>query len=85
MRKVGTLKMEPDRKVVSSMSATQWNITVDIDEQEDTTMAYASLRTPAGHEVTGAGQAQRNPHDPSVPEIGDELAVSRALRTSPND
>ena len=62
------------------MSATQWSITVDIDEQDDTTMAYASLRTPAGHDVNGVGQAQRNPHDPSVSAIGDELAVSRALR-----
>ena len=30
--------------------------------------------------MTGVGQAQRNPLDPSVPEIGDELAVARALR-----
>ena len=58
----------------------QWSITVDIDEQEDTTLAHVSLRTPAGHDVTGVGQAQRNPMDPSVPEIGDELAVARALR-----
>ncbi|GAA1758924.1 DUF1876 domain-containing protein [Agromyces humatus] len=63
------------------MSATkQWSITVDIDEQEDTTLANVSLRTPTGHEVSGVGHAQRNPLDPSVPEIGDELAVSRALR-----
>jgi hypothetical protein len=26
------------------------------------------------------GEAHRNPLDPSVPEIGDELAVARALR-----
>ena len=63
------------------MSATkQWSITVDIDEQEESTLAQVSLRTPTGHDVTGVGEAQRNPHDPSVPEIGDELAVSRALR-----
>ena len=63
------------------MDATKhWSITVDIDEQEDTTLAHASLRTPAGQDVTGVGQAQRNPLDPSVPEIGDELAVARALR-----
>ena len=63
------------------MSATkQWSITVDIDEQEDTTLANVSLRTPTGHDVTGIGEAQRNPMDPSVPDIGDELAVARALR-----
>jgi hypothetical protein len=58
----------------------QWSITVDIDEQDDTTLAHVSIRSPAGHDVTGVGQAQRNPLDPSVPEIGDELAVARALR-----
>ena len=58
----------------------QWSITVDIDEHDDTTLAHVSIRTPAGHDVTGVGQAQRNPLDPSVPEIGDELAVARALR-----
>jgi hypothetical protein len=64
------------------MPATKhWSITIDIDEQdEDTTLAHVSLRTPAGQDVTGVGQAQRNPLDPSVPEIGDELAVARALR-----
>lgn len=63
------------------MSATkQWSITVDIDEQEDTTLAHVSMRTPTGQDVTGIGEAQRNPLDPSVPEIGDELAVARALR-----
>lgn len=63
------------------MDATKhWSITVDIDEEENTTLAHVSLRTPAGTDVTGAGQAQRNPLDPSVPEIGDELAVARALR-----
>lgn len=57
-----------------------WSITVDIDEEENTTLAHASLRTPAGQDVNGVGKAERNPLDPSVPEIGDELAVARALR-----
>lgn len=63
------------------MSATkQWSITVEIDEDDDHTLAEVSLRTPGGQDVTGVGRAERNPLDPSVPEIGDELAVSRALR-----
>ena len=63
------------------MDATkQWSVTVEIDEEENTTLAHASLRTPAGQDVTGVGKAERNPLDPSVPEIGDELAVARALR-----
>ncbi|MFE6965512.1 MULTISPECIES: DUF1876 domain-containing protein [unclassified Agromyces] len=62
------------------MDATkQWSVTVDIDEEENTTRAEATVRTPAGREVTGVGKADRNPLDPNVPAIGDELAVARAL------
>lgn len=63
------------------MDATKlWTVTVEIDEEENTTMASASVRTPAGLDVTGVGKADRNPVDPNVPETGDELAVARALR-----
>jgi hypothetical protein len=63
------------------MSATkQWSVTVDIDEEDNHTSAEVILRTPAGLEVTGVGKAARNPLDPDVPAIGDELAVARALR-----
>jgi hypothetical protein len=63
------------------MDATKlWMVTVEIEEEENTTMANANLRTPAGLLVTGVGKADRNPLDPNVPEIGDELAVARALR-----
>jgi Domain of unknown function (DUF1876) len=30
-------------------------------------------------ELTGVGLARRSPEDPDVPQIGDELAVARAL------
>jgi hypothetical protein len=63
------------------MTATkQWSVTVEIDEEENTTLAHASIRTPSGQDVTGTGKADRNPLDPNVPAIGDELAVARALR-----
>ncbi|ACQ78741.1 Domain of unknown function DUF1876 [Beutenbergia cavernae DSM 12333] len=63
------------------MDATKhWSIAVEIDEHDDTTRAQARLETAAGREVRGLGHAQRNPLDASVPEIGDELAVARALR-----
>jgi hypothetical protein len=63
------------------MTATkQWNVTVEIDEDENTTLAHASMRTPAGQDVSGDGKADRNPIDPDIPTIGDELAVARALR-----
>ncbi|WP_353807633.1 DUF1876 domain-containing protein [Agromyces sp. SYSU T00194] len=63
------------------MHATKlWDVTVEIDEEEDSTTALASILTPSGREVTGSGKAARNPLDPDVPAIGDELAVARALR-----
>lgn len=58
--------------------AKQWPIEIFIDEHEQRTRAKARLRT---HDTTlvGVGLARLNPADPNVPEIGDELAVARAL------
>lgn len=62
------------------MTATKrWNVDVYIDEHEDTTRAEARLRTRDDTQLTGVGTAHRNPSDVDVPEIGDELAVARAL------
>jgi hypothetical protein len=41
--------------------------------------AHAVLTTSAGTSLDGRGEARRNPHDPAVPEVGEELAASRAL------
>lgn len=61
------------------MKAKQWTVQVYISEDGDDTCARAVLTTRDGTGLTGTGRAHRNPADPSVPEIGDELAVSRAL------
>lgn len=76
------------------MTATkQWNIDIVIEEEDDQTRAQARL-LPARREpaetaggpvatevgrLVGVGLARRNPSDPDVPRIGDELATSRAL------
>jgi len=61
--------------------AKRWTVDVFIDEHDDErrTRAEARLQTPERIGLTGIGSARRNPVDPEVPEIGDELAVSRAL------
>lgn len=61
--------------------ARRWTVDIVIDEHHDErrTRAEARLHTPDRIGLTGSGQARRNPGDPEVPEIGDELAVSRAL------
>ncbi|MFF0200701.1 DUF1876 domain-containing protein [Streptomyces sp. NPDC005017] len=63
----------------------QWNVQIYITEDGDDTRARAVLTTgdmggtDETDTVTGRGTARRSPLDRPVPEIGDELAASRAL------
>lgn len=61
------------------METTQWHIELYLTEDGTTTRADAVLRTSAGTEVRHSGVARRSPEDRDVPEIGEELAVCRAL------
>lgn len=49
-----------------------------IDEDDDRTEAKVTLRLD-GREFAAWGRARRNPDDPSVPLIGEELALARAM------
>ncbi len=55
-----------------------WCVEVSIDEHSGLTRAKARLRWRA-KELVGVGMARLNPADRNVAEIGDELAVARAL------
>jgi len=55
-----------------------WTIEVSIDEHPTRTRARAHMRW-HGQQLTGIGIARLNPADRNVAEIGDELAVARAL------
>jgi len=48
------------------------------DEDQDHTEARITLRL-RDYELTGFGLAHRNPHDPDLPAVGEELAAARAL------
>jgi len=61
------------------VEAKQWTVQVYITEDGDETLARAVLTTHGTETVTGRGEARRNPVDRAIPEIGDELAASRAL------
>ncbi|MFI6463021.1 DUF1876 domain-containing protein [Streptomyces sp. NPDC050538] len=61
------------------MEAKQWTVQIYLTEDGDETHARAVLNTRDTSTVTGRGVARRIPIDRSVPEIGDELAASRAL------
>ncbi len=57
-----------------------WRIDVYLYEGEDSTSAQAVLHGDASTPVRSRGRARRRAGDPDVPEIGDEVAVSRALK-----
>jgi hypothetical protein len=68
---------EPELDVTSGETSST-TIDVSLDETDERTEAKAVLRV-RDREFTGSGQARRNPRDPNVPEIGEELAIARAL------
>ncbi len=55
-----------------------WTIEVELEETSDTTEAKAVLVID-GHKLGGWGRARRNPVDPELPRVGEELATARAL------
>jgi hypothetical protein len=58
--------------------ANRWTVAVFTEESDGTTRAAARLDT-GTNVITGHGLARCNPSDRDVPEIGEELAVARAL------
>ncbi len=60
-------------------TAKRWDVHIFIDEDESKTRAEARLVMGDNTQLVGTGTARRNPRDMNVPEIGDELAVARAL------
>ncbi|BDM69369.1 hypothetical protein HEK616_28560 [Streptomyces nigrescens] len=56
----------------------EWGVRLYLFEEDGTTKARMVLDT-GTTSLTGHGTAQCSPEDPDVPEIGDELAASRAM------
>ena len=62
------------------MHTKTWSVEIFIGEQEGRTRAEARLSSErSAGALTGTGTARLSPVDSDVPEIGDELAASRAL------
>ncbi|MEO1060116.1 MAG: dsRBD fold-containing protein [Actinomycetota bacterium] len=49
-----------------------------VEEDADVTEAKVTMRV-RGEEFAGWGRARRTPDDPSIPAVGEELALARAL------
>lgn len=57
-----------------------WRVDVQLYQQGGSTTAHAVLHGDAPTAIAADGEARRRPGDYDVPEIGDEVAVARALR-----
>lgn len=55
-----------------------WNVEIGLNEDETHTRADAILVI-GDRRFHGWGRARRNPSDPDIPRIGEELATARAL------
>ena len=60
------------------MNTLTWTIEITFSEDDDKTRADAVL-TGSSDDVQGWGRARRNPVDPEVPAVGEEIAAARAL------
>lgn len=58
----------------------QWRVLVTLFEQGDLTHARAVLYGDSPMPIEATGYSLRGPGDAAAPEIGDEVAVARALR-----
>jgi Rv2632c-like len=60
------------------MKPLTWTVEITFSEDEDRTRADAML-TDGAEGLQGWGRARRNPVDPDVPAIGEDIAAARAL------
>jgi Rv2632c-like/Domain of unknown function (DUF1918) len=57
-----------------------WEVRITIFESENDTDAHVVLVADSPTHLSARGHSHRGGHDSAVPEIGDEVAVARALR-----
>lgn len=60
------------------MAHPTWTVEIAFSEDADRTRADAVL-TVGDTRLHGWGRSRRNPSDPDVPKIGEEIAAARAL------
>ena len=66
----------PDRGLAHAKT---WRVEIHVFERGPTTTARAVLKAESDTSLEGRGKAHRAPEDLDIPEIGDEVAVARAL------
>ena len=61
----------------------RWKLTFEMREDEDHCELVVHLDA-GDRSLSGRGRSRRNPVDPSVPQVGEELAAARALHDLAN-
>ena len=56
----------------------QWTLTIEVQEDEEHCDMVVHLDTGV-RKYTGSGRSRRNPADPSLPRVGEEIAAARAF------
>jgi hypothetical protein len=69
-----------DQVSESSAEVKKWHVDLYLYEHQDSTAAHAVLHLASRAQLDGRGAARLRPGEANVPEIGDEVAVARALR-----
>jgi hypothetical protein len=57
-----------------------WQVRISIFGSDDETDAHVLLVADSPNRLSASGHSDRSPHDRVTPEIGEEVAVARALR-----
>lgn len=65
------------------MTTHPWKLTFETDEDADHCEMVVHLDA-GDRSLSGRGTSRRNPTDPSVPQVGEELAAARALHDLAN-
>ncbi len=60
-----------------------WKLTIQSHEDDDHCEMVVHLDA-GDRSLSGVGRSRRNPTDPTVPQIGEELAAARALHDLAN-
>ena len=63
---------------IDAAGAQDWSVQLRFEEDEARTKAVVTL-TAGGRRLQGHGMARRNPLDPNLPRVGEDLALARAL------
>jgi hypothetical protein len=62
-----------------TMKRQHWDVRLEIHEDGEHCEVIAHLDA-GDRGLSGVGRSRRNPADPSVPQVGEELATARALQ-----